>query len=67
MEDAGAFTKHCIVDSSTIGSEDWCEKLADKPKGEWTGLIIPPYFPYFPYFYFAQKSTATPATAEHRA
>ena len=36
MEDAGIFTKHCIINSATIGSEKWCENLKQKPKGEWT-------------------------------
>jgi len=27
----------CLIDGTAIGSEEWCEKLSKKPKGEWTG------------------------------
>jgi hypothetical protein len=26
-----------LIDGMAVGSEDWCEDLNDKPKGEWTG------------------------------
>jgi hypothetical protein len=31
------YAKHCVFDSQTIGSETWCDKLSEKPKGDWTG------------------------------
>ena len=34
--DLATFTKHCVIESMTIGSKAWCEGLSKKPKGEWT-------------------------------
>ena len=36
MDDAGIFTKNCIIDGMEVGSEKWCEDLAGKPKGDWS-------------------------------
>jgi hypothetical protein len=35
--DAATYAKNCLIDGMAVGSEDWCEDLNDKPKGEWTG------------------------------
>jgi len=33
MDEAGDYTKYCVLG---MDSEKWCEKLEEKPKGDWT-------------------------------
>ncbi|WP_281516130.1 DUF3012 domain-containing protein, partial [Vibrio parahaemolyticus] len=34
-DNAVDFAKHCVLQDG-VGSEQWCESLKDKPKGDWT-------------------------------
>ena len=36
MDDAKNFAKNCVVDSTTIGSEEWCAKMKEKDASELT-------------------------------
>ena len=42
-EEAKTCAKHCVFESTTIGSEAWCNNLDETPKGEWTTQEVADY------------------------
>ena len=36
LDEAKTYASRCVVDSRTIGSDAWCEKLEEKDKEDWT-------------------------------
>ena len=45
-DEAKAYAAHCVLESTTIGSEAWCEDLKATPKGEWTTQEVADYAKY---------------------
>ena len=42
----GTCAAHCVPESTTIGSEVWCENLKQTPKGYWTTQKVADYAKY---------------------
>ena len=40
------YAAHCVLDSTTIGSDTWCENLKETPKGDWTTQEVADYAQY---------------------
>ena len=45
-DEAKTYGAHCVLESTTIGSEAWCENLKETPKGECTTQEVADYAKY---------------------
>ena len=60
-EEAKTYAKHCVFESTTIGSEAWCNNLDETPKGEWTTQEVADYAKHC--IVEAPKQSVTPSVA----
>ena len=45
-EEAKTYARHCILESTTVGSDAWCTNLEETPKGDWTTQEVADYAQY---------------------